>query len=434
MNSGVQMDRSFLDDARADPSLRPELQQIIADADVRLVQADADLAANYPGDRGRRQPVHTVYVPADKYLPDTAAQWGEHARQVWAEQAPTPAVLTKIFALDGALAERVHERVSAKLAVEPIEDLRIDFEDGYGVHEDETQTAVRVARSLRGTPSPTPFIGVRFKSLESPTRRRGLTTLYCILAEMGSLPAGFLLTLPKVTSVDQVLAMVQVCDALEKSFDWAPGSITFEIQIETPQAILGADGRATVAPMLHAAGKRCTALHYGTYDYSASLGISAAQQSLEHPAADHAKAIMQLAAAGTGVQLSDGSTNVLPIGDADAVRRAWQLSYRLTRRSLERAYHQGWDMHPGQLPPRFVANYAFYLSGLDAVLARLAAYLGRAASGFLDEPATAVAMAGFALRATDCGAAELSDVAAAVGVPAAELYRLARRIPPEEHA
>ena len=431
MNSGVQMDRGFLDDARADPSLRPELQRIIADADARLTRADADLAANYPGDRGRRQPVHTVYLPADKYQPDTAAQWGEQARLIWTEQAPTPTSLAEIFALDGALAERVHERVSAKLAVEPIEDLRIDFEDGYGVHDDETEQAVRVAQSLRRTPSATPFIGIRFKSLEAPTRHRGLTTLHSFLSEMGDPPASFLLTLPKVTSVEQVNAMVDACAALENAFGWAPGTITFEIQIETPQAILGADGRATVAPMLHAAGKRCTALHYGTYDYSASLGISAAQQSLEHPAADHAKQIMQLAAAGTGVQLSDGSTNVLPIGDADAVRAAWQLSYRLTRRSLERAYYQGWDMHPGQLPPRFVANYAFYLSGLDDALLRLKAYLGRSASGFLDEPATAVAMAGFALRATDCGAAELSDVAAAVGVPAVDLYRLARRIPPE---
>ena len=66
--------------------------------------------------------------------------------------------------------------------------------------------------------------------------------------------------------------------------------------------------------MVHAAGGRCTGLHYGTYDYSASLGIAAAYQSMEHPAADHAKAVMQVAAAGTGVHALDGSTNVLPVG------------------------------------------------------------------------------------------------------------------------
>ena len=34
--------------------------------DRRLAPADAELAARYPGDSGARQPVHTVYVPADR--------------------------------------------------------------------------------------------------------------------------------------------------------------------------------------------------------------------------------------------------------------------------------------------------------------------------------------------------------------------------------
>ena len=171
--------------------------------------------------------------------------------------------------------------------------------------------------------------------------------------------------------------MVLVCERLERAHGLAPGSLRFEIQVETPQAVLGADGTALVARMIHASARRCTGLHYGTYDYSASCGIAAAYQSMEHPVADHAKAVMQVAAAGTGVRLSDGSTNRLPVGDRAAVLAAWRLHARLVRRSLERGFYQGWDLHPAQLPSRYVAVFAFYREGLPAAAARLRAYLGR---------------------------------------------------------
>src|SRR5215204_6327978 len=112
--------------------------------------------------------------------------------------------------------------------------------------------------------------------------------------------------------------------------------------------------------MVHAAGGRCVSLHYGTYDYSAACGVAAAYQSMEHPVADHAKAVMQVAAAGTGVRLSDGSSNVLPVGDSAQVHAAWAVHGRLVRRSLDRGFYQGWDLHPGQLPTRFAATYGFF--------------------------------------------------------------------------
>ena len=161
--------------------------------------------------------------------------------------------------------------------------------------------------------------------------------------------------------------MVHVAETLD---------LRFEVQVETPQSILGPDGTALVARMVHAGGERLTGLHYGTYDYSAFTGIAAAYQSLEHPAADHAKLIMQAAAAGTGVRLSDGSTNILPVGDADAVVGAWRNHHRLVRRSLEHGFYQGWDLHPAQLPTRYAATYAFYREGLASALDRLEAYVG----------------------------------------------------------
>jgi hypothetical protein len=174
--------------------------------------------------------------------------------------------------------------------------------------------------------------------------------------------------------------------------------------------VLGADGAATVARLIHASEGRCAGLHYGTYDYSAACGIAAGYQSTEHPAADHAKAVMQVAAAGTGVRLSDGSTNVLPVGDTAAVHAAWSLHARLVRRSLERGFYQGWDLHPAHLPTRYGATYGFFRDGRAAAVERLRAYRERRDSGILDEPATERALAGFLRRGVDCGAFDPGEV------------------------
>ena len=404
--------------------------------DARLAAADEELRVRYPGDPGTRQPVHTVYVPADRFSADTHHRWGAAAVELLDRHAPTAEALAAATGMPVALVDDVHERVRAKLVREPVEDLRVDFEDGYGQRPDEeedrvaTGAAAALAAVARAEGGP-PFLGIRFKSFEAPTRRRGLRTLDAVLTgllDAVGLPAGLVLTLPKVTSVAQVAAMADVCARLEEAHGLPAGRLRFEIQVETPQAIVGPDGTATVAGMISAAEGRCTGLHYGTYDYSAALGITAAQQSLDHPAADHAKAVMQVAAAGTGVRLSDGSTNVLPTGDRDAVHAAWRLHTRLVARSLERGYYQGWDMHPGHLPTRYLATYSFFRAGLPAAAARIRAYLGRAEGGVMDEPATAQALAGAVLRGIDCGAVAPGEAAELTGVDRARLEGLARRV------
>ena len=402
--------------------------------DRRLADADQMLAARYPGDAGDRQPLHTVYVPADQVGLDTPARWGAHALDLLAAAVPDAPSATRVTGLDG-VDEEVHRRVRAKLAGQPVEDLRVDFEDGYGARPDaeEDAAATSAGAALAGlltAPGGPSFAGIRFKSLEPPTRRRGLRTLDLVLGALldaGPLPGGFLVTLPKVTSTDQVLAMAEVCERLERLYGLAAGALRFEIQVETPQAVLGGDGTALVARMVHASARRCTGLHYGTYDYSASCGIAAGYQSLEHPVADHAKAVMQVAAAGTGVRVSDGSTNRLPVGDQAAVQAAWRLHARLVRRSLERGFYQGWDLHPAQLPSRYAAVFAFYREGLPAAAARLRAYLDRTGSEFLDEPATARALADFLVRAVDCGATDSAEVEELSGIPPHRLAVLARR-------
>ena len=405
--------------------------------DTRLAGADADLAATYPGDRGRRQPVHTVYVPADRYDSETVGDWAEEARRSLAAHGGSATELAQALDLQPSIAAEIYERIRRKLDVEAIEDLRIDLEDGYGIRPDEDEDAATVAAAQALAASiaagkAAPFHGIRVKSFEAPTRRRGARTLQLFvhtLVEAGGLTDGFVITLPKVTSVEQVEAFVFALGRVEEACSLDPGTLRFEIQVETPQAILGDDGTALIARMVHAGGDRVTGLHYGTYDYSASLGVAAGYQSLEHPVADHAKAVMQLAAAGTGVFVSDGSTNVLPVGDRDAVHAAWRLHVRLVRRSLERGIYQGWDMHPAHLPSRYVATYSFFREGLPSAAGRLRAYVHGGQSGFLDEPATAAAMAGYLLRGLECGAVDASELDELVGVDPDALAVLAKRRP-----
>jgi citrate lyase beta subunit len=399
----------------------------LADAlDERLRDADRELARRFPGPRAGRQPVHTVYVPADRYDAGLTAAWGA---------AATAAVDLHHDAFARIVGDdALEEAVRRKLASEPVEDLRIDFEDGYGTRPDAEEDAAvdRAARELRSSMeqgTAPPFTGIRFKSFESPTRRRGLRTLARFLEQLcqdGSLPTGFVVTLPKVTSVDQVEAMVLAAQRIEAGVGLMT-PLGFEIQVETPQSILGPDGTALVARMVHAAAGRCTGLHYGTYDYSASIGIAAEFQAMDHPAADHAKAVMQVAAAETGVRVSDGSTNVIPVGGPESVAAAWALHHRLVGRSLARGYYQGWDLHPAQLPTRYAAVFSFYRKGFDAASTRLHDYVAQRESAFMDEPATARALADFVLRGLDCGALDDDDAVRRCGLDRAALARLARR-------
>ena len=402
----------------------------LARIDARLADTDRLLERGYPGDDGSRQPVHTVYVPADRFGPDFTADWGAQALAATDAHGGLERLGT-LLGQDPELAAAVAPRVRAKLSHEPIEDLRLDFEDGFGDRGDDAEDAAAVAAAsavaaAASAGSAPPFIGIRFKCFEAPTRARGLRTLDLFvsgLAAAGELPEGLVLTLPKVTTVAQVQAMDYAVSRLEEIHSLPSGRLRFEVQVETPQLILGPEGTSPVAQLPHAVPGRISGLHYGTYDYSASLQISAEYQSMEHPVADFAKEVMQLAVAGTGIRLSDGSTNIIPVGDN--VENAWQLHGRLVRRSLERGFYQGWDLHPAQLPSRFAATYAFYRQGLPAAAARLRNYVDRTEGGVMDEPATARALAAFVLRGVQCGAVGAEDVQALAGVGIPQLTGLA---------
>jgi hypothetical protein len=403
----------------------------------RLRTANLELSRRYPGDSGKRQPVHTVYGGAHLFKADAAAKLGAIALRALEEYAPRPADLAAGLGLRDDLASAVRDRVAEKLGREPVEDFRADFEDGYGNRPDaeEDGHAESVAREMAAgfkAGSLPPFIGIRIKPFTEELRGRSLRTLDLFLTTLvqetgGRLPDNFVVTLPKVTIPEQVATLADVFDLLEPALGLAAGALRLEIMIETTTAILGPDGRSQLPLLLDAARGRCVAAHFGTYDYTASCDITASQQRMDHPACDFALHMMKVAYAGTGLWLSNGATNVLPVPPHRAapdgppltaeqraenrtvVHRAWRLHAEHTRHSLINAFYQGWDLHPAQLVPRYAIVYAFFLEGLDAASDRLRNFVQKAAQATLvgevfDDAATGQGLLNYFLRAMSCGA------------------------------
>ncbi|WP_431710641.1 DUF6986 family protein [Glutamicibacter uratoxydans] len=405
-------------------------QATLAAVEAQLAHTDQLMSTSYAGDTGARQPVHTVYISADRYTQQLPARWGANAL---AAAGGTEGLAEIAATLGLREPERLGALVAAKLRGEPIEDLRLDFEDGYGNRSDAEEDAAAlsaadaVAEAVAAGKAPA-FIGIRFKSFDAATRARGIRTLDLFISRLvshGSLPQGLRLTLPMVVTVAQVEAMVLLAEKLEQAHGLAEGSLRFEVQIETPQVIIAANGSLPAAQLIQAGAGRVSSLHYGTYDYSASLGVAAAYQSMEHPVADFAKDVLQVAVAGTGVELSDGSTNILPAGDPENMAEAWALHARLVRRHLERGIYQGWDLHENQLVTRYLATFSFFRENLAAATTRLRNYVHQIESAIMDEPATARALARYIHRGLACGAMEEEEVTAMAQISLAELEALA---------
>lgn len=404
----------------------------------RLRLANAAFNKLYPGDSPSRQPVHTVYGGAQIFKADTARKLGAAALKALQEFAPDPAAFAKALGMRGRASEHkvLYNRVVEKLEREPVEDYRIDFEDGYGNRSDaeEDGHAALCAREIsRGMEARTlpPFIGVRLKPFTEDLKARSIRTLDIFITNLiassrGTLPDTFVVTLPKVTDPEHVTALVDLLGVLESKNRLAPRSLKLEIMIETPQSIINRKGECAV-PSLVAAGKgRCIAAHFGVYDYTASMNITAAYQSMDHPSCDFAREMMKVSLAGTGIWISDGATNILPVGlhrrenskslsakqekeNRDAVHRAWRVAFGHTMHSLQNGYYQGWDLHPAQLPVRYAAVFSFFREGLDVMSHRLKTFVEKAAQATLigdvmDDAATGQGLLNFFLRGIACGA------------------------------
>jgi citrate lyase beta subunit len=401
-----------------------------------LDKANVGVAARYPGDSPARQPVHTVYGGAHLFKADAAQKLGAIALRALREHAPDAETLAGIIGVPSTLAATLYPRVVAKLEREPVEDFRIDFEDGFGARPDEDEdrfaqaAADEVAAGFAAETLPA-GIGIRIKPLNEEWKRRSLRTFDLFLTRLldktgNKLPANFVVTLPKITTPQQVAALSSACDAFEYWRDVPKEMLKFELMVETTQSIFADDG-AIALPRLIAEGRgRIVAAHFGTYDYTAACNITAAHQHMLHPVCDFAKHVMQVALAGTGIHLSDGATNMLPIGTRDVVHRAWRLHAEHVRHSLASGFYQGWDLHPAQFPTRYAAVFGFFLEGLDAASDRLKNFVEKAAQATLvgdvfDDAATGQGLLNYFLRAMNCGAITEAEAVERSGLTVDEL-------------
>jgi citrate lyase beta subunit len=426
----------------------------VADAAAALREANLAFAERYPGERDSPQPVHTLIEGAQHFTFDVAARRGAFALGVLDRYAPdTPTFGRALGIAAHPELDAINHRVREKLAHEPIEDYRIDFEDGFGMHADADEdrqallVAEQIARGVRDRTLP-PSLGVRIKPLNEDLRKRSVRTLDLLLTAMieaGELPARWVITVPKVTVPQQIDYTVAVLRSLEQSLGLTERTLLFEIMVEVPQAIVDATGRSLLPRLLDASDGRLTAIDFGTYDYTAGCGITAAHQRLRHPACDFAKNVIQVAFAGTGVRVTDGSTAVLPVPihpesssasltaaqreqNETAVHAGWMLHYADVRYSLAGGFYQGWDLHAAQLVSRYAAVAAFYLEGIEFAGARLNAFLNKAATavlvgGVLDEPATGQGLLGFFLRGVQAGAVTEAEAVSLTGLSPAEFHQ-----------
>jgi citrate lyase beta subunit len=400
----------------------------------RLEKASTRIASDFPGESPDRQPLHTVYGGAQLFSATTSAKLGELAIDFASKWVPDATALVELLGLEPDIAERVHPTVMAKLEREPVEDFRVDFEDGYGHRPDEEEDghSISAARELAsGMEAGTlpPFIGIRVKSLTAELHRRALRTLdlfvTTLVEEAGRLPGGFCVTIPKLQDTAQVEVVAEALGELESGLGIDP--IPIELMVETPQMIFDVDGSAGVRKWVEAAKGRVRGAHFGTYDYTASLNVTAAYQSMDHPACDFARHTQQVSLAGTGIWISDGATNVMPVGnDPATVHWAMRLHYDHIRHSLSHAYYQGWDLHPAQLVTRYAAVYAFFLEGLEAAGARLSNFVDSAAKATLvgdvfDDAATGQGLLNYFLRAINCGAITEEEATDRTGLTVEEL-------------
>ena len=403
--------------------------------------------SKYPGDSEARQPLHTVYGGAQLFKANTAKRLGEKALQAFEFYAETPEEFANAVGMfehapgNHELAKNVYERVREKLKQEAVEDFRIDFEDGFGhrpdAEEDEAaaNTATEVAKGMQTGELPA-FLGIRIKSLSEELKDRSIRTLDIFLTTLlsesgGKLPDNFVVTLPKVPIPAQVSALCDALDIIERENRVHNGSVKVELMIELPQTIFDDNGNANLLNLVRAARGRCTGAHFGTYDYTASCNITAEHQVMDHPSCDFAKHMMQIALAQTGVFLSDGATNIMPVGPhkgADltedqlaenkrVVHQAWRTAYMHIRHSLVGGFYQGWDLHPGQIPIRYAACFAFFLESLEAASTRLKNFIDKAAQATLvgdvfDDAATGQGLLNYFLRAYNSGAITLDEVQA----------------------
>ena len=419
------------------PPLTEALQPLLESLDEALHQRERERQSG----PGGRRPVQVLYGGAHLFKPGASARMGTLARAALDAYAPDGPTFAHALGLSLSPTQStdLRKRVVAKLENEPVEDLRIDFEDGYGVRPDEEEdghaeaAGIALEQGRRDGTLP-PFIGVRLKPFTGRAARRALRTLERVGTQLGGEPIpGFALTSPKVVLPIQVEMLRRSAEALEHRLGWPAGTIALELMVETPSALISLDGKLGILALVEAAGGRCRSVHVGPYDLTSALGISAANQWLGHPSVELVRRLLQLALSGTGVTVADGPTTLLPVGpyreprtdperaaNREAVFRAWSRTADDVRRAYRDGIIQGWDLHPAQLPARYGALFATLREEIAPAVVRLRKFLDQAAQATrlgaeFDDAATARGLLNGLRRAAECGAASTAEIETALG-------------------
>lgn len=298
------------------------------------------------------QPVHTFYGGAHLFKYNTAKKMGEIALRGVNSYAKNGDELVRIFVTDNnqsqsneartqhdkALFAKIHSRLVNKLQTEPLEDFRIDFEDGYGVRsdEEEDEEAVRVAQETRkaiGENTLPKMFGLRIKPLNKTYLERALRTLEIyfsnLLKDGGTLPKGFTVTAPKIENPCETEILNNALTMIENKYGLPLNSIFADLMIESPPAVFY-EGKLNIDSIVDAAGERCLSINIGIYDFTSMLGISAQSQEYKHPFAGLLRTILKPLSVQKNVYLVDGATHVLPVEiyskDKDSARTR-MLSY-----------------------------------------------------------------------------------------------------------
>ncbi len=413
-------------------------QQDFISLTSNLIQRNQEVDFIFPGDSAERQPVQTVYGGAHLFKSDTSQKLSKLSLKFLDEYAPTEKKFTAALNIPSNISHDVYTRVRKKLELEAVEDFRIDFEDGFGNRPDSEEDSVAIqasselAKGLKEKSLP-PYIGIRIKSFANELIGRSLRTLDLFVTNLvketsGFLPNNFVVTLPKITHVAQVEALVGAFERLEHKLELPQGCLKMEFMVEATQTLFDLNGMLAMPKMYQAAKGRCRGAHFGTYDFTASVDVIADHQRMNHFACDFAKHLMKASFSGSGVWLSDGATNVMPVGphkgdltelqikeNEAVIHDAWRLSYKHNWHSLENGYYQGWDLHPGQLPIRYAAVYTFFLQSLEQASLRLKNFIEVAAKATLvgdvfDDAATGQGLLNFFIKAYNCGAISEKEI------------------------
>lgn len=358
-----------------------------------------------------KQPLHTVYVPADRVDRELSARWREQAVS-FIDACGGLQELADIAGIPAELREAVCQAAARKLDAQVIEDLRIDYEDGYGYRKDaEEDTVARNggkagAQILLSEAGPD-RVGLRIKPFDSRGAHRSVRTLRLFLESFLSVPGArervqdIRVTFAKVMRGIQMTTLDQVCKELEHVHRLEEGAIGVELQVEVPQVIAQGEGEDSLLAL--ASNPRVRALHFGTYDYTSAQGIFPGEQRSNHPVALHAKRVMQVVAACHEIEVCDGSSNLIPLGNLRA--RAVKAHSVQISSALRDGIPQGWDLHPMQLPTRYLVSFAALRAEVPNALRRLHnAASQEADTGVLDEPATLRMLAAVIIRSLRVGA------------------------------